>query len=169
VIARTDIDALGDQAGSEGRLRRRAESELAAATTLDDLRAVSATVSSARRARLGPSTPTRDCLFDPRHAPATRMVRFAPSGGDLEPVPACEDCCEAIAAGRAPALLMVGEQAYWHDPLYAAYYRHDMRPLKTILADQRRAARGKRESGEPIGIFDWVDDLVELISIRRGW
>jgi hypothetical protein len=105
-------------------LHQRSEERLATAKTLEDLRAVAQLASDARRALAGGGA-EQPCFFDPRHGPSARDSVFAPEGGALRPVPACEACAEELDAGRVPPLRRVlvdgRPQPYWRSPAHVGY------------------------------------------------
>ena len=51
-----------------------------------------------------PPSSSEPCFFNPQHGPATTEVAWAPPGDQPEPVAACRDDAERIAAGLAPRL-----------------------------------------------------------------
>jgi hypothetical protein len=62
------------------------------------------------------------CFFDPRHGPSTRDVEWAPPGGTVRKVPACEADAQAVERGAEPAsreVLAGGRKVpYWSAPPY---------------------------------------------------
>jgi hypothetical protein len=62
------------------------------------------------------------CFFDPRHGPSTRDVEWAPPGGPVRQVPACEADAQAVERGAEPAsreVLAGGRMVpYWSAPPY---------------------------------------------------
>jgi hypothetical protein len=62
------------------------------------------------------------CFFDPRHGPSTRDVEWAPPGGVLRKVPACEADAQTVERGEEPASREVvagGRRVpYWNAPPY---------------------------------------------------
>jgi hypothetical protein len=62
------------------------------------------------------------CFFDPRHGPSARDVDWAPPGGSVRKVPACEACAAAVERGEEPAAreVVAGGQRmpYWNAPAY---------------------------------------------------
>jgi hypothetical protein len=62
------------------------------------------------------------CFFDPRHGPSVRDVDWAPPGGAVRKVPACEACAQAVEHGDEPASREVvagGRRVpYWSAPRY---------------------------------------------------
>jgi len=62
------------------------------------------------------------CFFDPRHGPSTRDVEWAPPGGALREVPACEADAQAVERGLEPTsreVLAGGQRVpYWGAPAY---------------------------------------------------
>ena len=124
-------EAEGDAYYRGVALHARAESRLLTADTLVALREVARLAADARHqlacARAGTDLVQRaGCLFDPAHGPSAREVLFAPSGGALERVPACEACAEEVDAGRAPPsrkVIVDGRpQPYYRSPAHAGYY-----------------------------------------------
>ncbi|MCB0914569.1 MAG: hypothetical protein H6525_09465 [Actinobacteria bacterium] len=66
------------------------------------------------------------CFFDPRHGLSATDVPFAPAGGTVRDVPACQACAVAVASGVAPATRMVeaggGSRPYYDSGReYAGY------------------------------------------------
>lgn len=114
----------GDRYYEAVGLHQRGEERLATANTLDELRAVARLASEARRALVGGGA-EQPCFFDPRHGPSARDALFAPEGGALRPVPACEACAEELEAGRLPPLRRVlvdgHPQPYWRSPAHVGY------------------------------------------------
>ncbi len=47
------------------------------------------------------------CFFDPRHGLSVADVPFAPAGGAVRDVPACQACAVAVTSGAAPDTRMV--------------------------------------------------------------
>ncbi|HSC73488.1 MAG TPA: hypothetical protein VLB89_04925 [Gaiellaceae bacterium] len=62
------------------------------------------------------------CFFDPRHGPSARDVEWAPPGGAVRKVPACEACAQVVERGEEPASREVvagGRRIpYWNAPSY---------------------------------------------------
>jgi hypothetical protein len=62
------------------------------------------------------------CFFDPRHGPSVRDVDWAPAGGAVRQVPACEACALAVERGEEPAPREVvaggRRMPYWNAPSY---------------------------------------------------
>lgn len=62
------------------------------------------------------------CFFDPRHGPSARDVDWAPPGGVVRAVPACERCAEVVEHGEEPAAREVvaggRRMPYWNAPSY---------------------------------------------------
>src|SRR5690349_19866450 len=120
-----EIAALGavcDEYYLAGGFHAQAEERLAAARTLTDIRAVADLAADARHeldcGKAGEAVPRRArCFFDPAHGRAARAAEFAPSGGRMERVAACEACGAAVDAGHAPASRKVERDgrrfAYW--------------------------------------------------------
>ena len=81
------------------------------------------------RARLENREPperSAPCFFDPRHGPSDREVEWAPDGGELRMVPACEADAQRVERGDDPEAreMMVGGQRmpYWAaGPAYAPF------------------------------------------------
>src|SRR5262245_65577530 len=110
-VAENDLRAVADSiAAQEDReddayfeaiaLHRDAEEKLAVAQSLSELREVAALASRARAAITG----ARDmpaCFFDPAHGPSDRQVLFAPDGGEMRQVAACEARSEERRVGKA--------------------------------------------------------------------
>ncbi len=84
---------------------------------------------TATRARLaGDPVPERraPCFFNPQHGPSVRDVMWAPPGGSIRSVPACEADAEAVLRGGDPDIRMVpyrgAREPYWNaGPAYAPY------------------------------------------------
>jgi len=81
-------------------------------------------MSAAQALLAGRQPPERraPCFFDPRHGPSTRDVEWAPPGGTLRKVPACEADAQAVERGQEPAsreVLAGGRSVpYWNAPPY---------------------------------------------------
>jgi hypothetical protein len=83
----------------------------------------------ATRARLsGEPVPERraPCFFNPQHGPSAQDVSWAPPGGTVRSVPACEKDAQAILKGTDPDVRMVpygdGRRPYYDaGPAYAPY------------------------------------------------
>jgi hypothetical protein len=164
-LARADLDAVSediaaleaeiDTAHGPARdayyaavaLHRDAESKLRVAVTLDDLRAAArlsgrarVQIAAARAWLVGdePSPVTSLCFFDPAHGPAPRLAAFAPEGGAMRQLPACDACAEEVDAGRAPPMrrVMVNgyPQPYWRSPAHAGYYGYRSGSLGDLLS-----------------------------------
>jgi hypothetical protein len=122
-IAAREVEADDRYYAAVG-LHQRAEERLATAKTLEDLRAVARLASEARRTLAGGGA-EQPCFFDPRHGPSARDALFAPEGGALRQVPACEACAEELDAGRVPPLRRVlvdgRPQPYWRSPAHVGY------------------------------------------------
>lgn len=82
------------------------------------------------------------CFFDPRHGLSVTDVPFAPSGGAVREVPACQACSVAIESGYSPNARMVessnGVRPYWESGReYAGYtsgyYRSNADLFSTIF------------------------------------
>ena len=62
------------------------------------------------------------CFFDPRHGSSTRDVEWAPDGGEVRPVPACEADAQRVERGVDPdsRQVLVGGAStpYWNAPGY---------------------------------------------------
>src|SRR5262249_52431858 len=98
----SEDDAYYEAVGLHGD----AEELLARASSLHDIRVVGDLARRARATLAGTQPQTAACLFDPAHGSAVRTVVFAPSGGDMERVPACAACATEITAGRVPPIRM---------------------------------------------------------------
>jgi hypothetical protein len=155
-------------------LHAEAEERLAVARTITQVRAVAATSARARqqiacaRSWLDGGSPPEEsvaCFFDPAHGPAERTVVFAPDGGRMEQLKACAACAEEIDAGRAPPMRKVivdgRPQPYWRSPAHAGYFGTRGESLDDLLP-----LCGGWVGGEGIGLFDWLDDLLELTDHR---
>ena len=110
---------------------QRASSGLDRAARLDDLEPVTAALEEGRyalacaRARLANGElPERrpPCFFDPRHGPSARDVEWAPEGGVVRKVPACETDAARIEQGIDPVareIMVEGRMTpYWNAPFY---------------------------------------------------
>lgn len=82
------------------------------------------------------------CFFDPRHGLSVSDVPFAPDGGAVRDVPACQACATAVADGYIPATRMVEAggvaQPYYNSgPAYAGYtsgyYRSNADLMTTVF------------------------------------
>jgi hypothetical protein len=141
-IRALESEAEGDAYYRAVGLHARAESHLATAATLADLRDVARLAADARHqiacARAGEElTPRPLCLFDPAHGPSAREVVFARTGGALESVPACSACAEEVDAGRAPLsrkVIVAGRpQPYYRSPAHVGYYGSGDETLSDLL------------------------------------
>ncbi|MDA0165047.1 hypothetical protein OM076_32560 [Solirubrobacter ginsenosidimutans] len=161
-----EAEAEGDAYYRAVGLHARAESQLATAGTLTELRDVARLAAEARHqiacARAGEElTPRPLCLFDPAHGPSAREVVFARTGGALESVPACSACAEEVDAGRAPLsrkVMVSGRpQPYYRSPAHVGYYGSGDETLSDLLVfDLSTAALA--DLG--LGLFDlagWPD------------
>ena len=134
-VARDDLDLVTDELAAREEdggddyyeavgLHQRAEERLATAKTLSDMRAVARLAGRARQAVAG-AEDAAPCFFDARHGPSARPSLFAPEGGALRPVPACEACAEELEHGRVPPLRRVivngRPQPYWRSPAHVGY------------------------------------------------
>ncbi|GAB3485825.1 hypothetical protein GCM10027440_29940 [Nocardiopsis coralliicola] len=114
----------------------RAKSELDTIREPDQIRQVTTAVEDGRyymeatRARLGGDpVPERrqPCFFNPQHGTSKQDVQWAPPGGSVRTVPACQDCSRAVLAGGDPADVRLvevdGERRPYYDagPAYAPY------------------------------------------------
>jgi hypothetical protein len=135
-------EAEGDAYYRAVGLHARAESQLATAGTLAEVREVARLAAAARHqlacARAGTELPERPgCLFDPAHGPSAREVVFAPSGGAMESVPACAACAEEVDAGRAPPSrkVIVGgrPQPHYRSPAHVGYYGRGGETVEGLL------------------------------------
>ncbi|WP_053226789.1 hypothetical protein [Solirubrobacter soli] len=178
-VAAADLEALDEEIAAlgavcdeyylAGGLHARAEQQLAAARTLADIRAVAALAADARHeldcGHARESVPRRArCFFDPAHGRAARAAEYAPSGGRMERVAACEPCGAAVDAGHAPAIWKVERDdrrfAYWRDPAHIAYFGHEgVKVADLVIVEERR-----REFGDQgLGLFDWLDDWLSPV------
>lgn len=126
---RTDVQAALDayeRARQQTDTMTDASAAQAVTSTLEDGRYALACV----QARLdGRPLPERrpPCFFDPRHGPSARDVVWAPPGGTMRDVPACEACAVVVGRGLQPDSRPVpvagGQQApYWAaGPQYGGY------------------------------------------------
>jgi hypothetical protein len=100
------------------------------------------------------------CFFDPVHGPSARTVVFAPDGGEMRQVSACDACAEEVDAGRAPALrrtIVDGRpQPYWRSPVHAGYFGRRGDTLDDLVV-----VAATPSFGGSIGLFDWLDDLLD--------
>jgi uncharacterized membrane protein YgcG len=116
-------DALKDYAEASGAYDRARQSRQlqAVASSLEEGRWHMA---SAESLLAGKAPPERrpPCFFDPRHGPSARDVDWAPPGGAIRKVPACEACAQAVERGEEPASREVvagGRRVpYWNAPAY---------------------------------------------------
>jgi hypothetical protein len=163
-IRELESEAEGDAYYRAVGLHARAESQLATAGTLAELRDVARLAAEARHqlacARAGEELlPRPACLFDPAHGPSARAVVFAPSGGALENVPACSACAEEVDAGRAPPsrkVMVAGRpQPYYRSPAHAGYYGRGGETIDDLVVlDVANLALG----AAGIGSFDLAAD-----------
>jgi hypothetical protein len=175
-IAEDDLravaDALAELEGSRENdayyqavaLHHSAEEQLAVAKTLADLRVVAGLAARARGALAGDQE-APPCFFDPAHGPSARAVLFAPDGGTMQQVRACGACAAEVDAGRAPALrrvIVAGRpQPYWRSSIHGGYFGHRGDTIEDLIV--MTAADG----GDALGLFDWLDDLLELVDDPR--
>jgi hypothetical protein len=114
------LDSYEKASGSYDRATQPRQLE-AVATALEEGRWH---MSAARALLDGAAPPERrpPCFFDPRHGPSTRDVDWAPPGGTVRKVPACEEDALAVEAGAQPAsreVLTGGRKVpYWSAPPY---------------------------------------------------
>jgi hypothetical protein len=124
------------------------------ADTLAEARAVCALARRSRALLAGTNENAPACMFDPAHGSAVGLVRFAPNGGEMERVPACAPCAEAVEDGHVPAIrtATVGGrlQPYWRSAAYSGYFGTTGRELDDIVVVP--------EYG--IGLFDWLPELL---------
>jgi hypothetical protein len=141
-------------------LHQRADERLATAKTLEDVRAVARLAGRARQALTGAEDAV-PCFFDARHGPSARPTLFAPEGGALRPVPACEACAEELDVGRMPPLRRVivdgRPQPYWRSPAHAGYAGRGGESLEDLL----EAYLGGRPGGQLAGTVGF--GLLELV------
>jgi hypothetical protein len=90
---------------------------------------------------------------------------FAPGGGQMQQLAACAACAEEVDAGRAPPsrkVIVDGRpQSYWRSAPHAGYFGSRGDTLDDLLGPGNRLA-----AGDPIGLFDWLDDLIDLVGPR---
>jgi hypothetical protein len=158
-------DDAGDAYYRAVGLHARAESGLATASTLAELREVARLASDARYelacVRAGEVLPERPaCFFDPVHGLSARMVVFAPGGGAMESVPACDACAEEVDAGRAPpsrkVMLDGRPQPYYRSPAHVGYYGRAGETLDDLPATRLAAT-----PAADLGLFDFVGDWLD--------
>jgi hypothetical protein len=175
-IAENDLRAVADALAELERsreddayyqavaLHQRAEEQLAVAQTLADLRAVAGLAARARGALAGDQE-SPPCFFDPAHGPSARAVLFAPDGGAMQQVRACGACAEEVDAGRAPPLrrVIVGgrPQPYWRSSVHGGYFGHRGNTIEDL------AVMTASVGGDGLGLFDWLEDLLELVDDPR--
>jgi hypothetical protein len=173
-IAEDDLravtDALAELEGSREddayyqavALHRSAEEQLAVAKTLAD---PAHGPSGRARGVLAGDQEAPPCFFDPAHGPSGRAVVFAPDGGAMQQVRACGACAEEVDAGRAPALRRVivdgRPQPYWRSSVHGGYFGHRGDTIEDLVAI---SAGG---GGDALGLFDWLDDLLDLVDDPR--
>ena len=158
-LDKLDVDLSDPRLGDDGRaelgaaLDKYDESKRAAAamTSPQDAANVTAPLDEGRwrvacvEARLaGQPLPERrpPCFFDPRHGQSVQDVPFAPSGGAIRDVPACQACAVAVQSGLNPNTRMVessnGTRPYYESGQeYAGYtsgyYRNNTDLFSTIF------------------------------------
>ena len=140
-IARLDLDlSTADEATREDYAKAlnaydRAKAELETITRADEIQRVTNALEDGRyymtatRARLaGEPVPERraPCFFNPQHGPSVRDIDWAPPGGAVRSVPACQACASAVLSGMHPDVRMVdmgGRRVAYYDagPAYAPY------------------------------------------------
>jgi hypothetical protein len=146
-VARDDLERVAEEiAARDGStedayysavgLHQRACERLATARKIEDVRAVGRLAAQARAALAG-AADTAPCFFDPAHRPSVHEVLFAPEGGPLRYVPACDACAEEVDAGRLPPLRRVivdgYPQPYWRSPAHAGYIGRGSADLDDLL------------------------------------
>jgi hypothetical protein len=167
-IARDDLRDVGDLLAEREKtseddayyeavgLHGDAVAQLARAATLYDIRVVADLARRARAKLAGTRPETAACLFDPAHGSAMRTVVFAPSGGDMERVPACAACAEEIAAGRVPPIRMAmvagRPQPYWRSIAHGAYFGELGGELDDLVLVPEFS----------VGLFDWLPALLDF-------
>lgn len=158
-LDRLDVDLSDPRLGEEGRVELgaaldkydEAKRAAAAMTSPQDAANVTAPLDEGRwrvacvEARLaGRALPERrpPCFFDPRHGQSVADVPFAPSGGAVRDVPACQACVVTVEAGQVPNTRMV-ESTNGNRPYYesgreyagytSGYYRNNTDLFSTIF------------------------------------
>ncbi|MFI9719224.1 hypothetical protein ACIHFE_06130 [Streptomyces sp. NPDC052396] len=118
------LDAYED-AKAKMTAARRPQDVTAVTQALDEGRFALATL-AARRS--GYPLPERrvPCFFDPRHGPSVQDVPWAPPGGAVRTVPACQADATRLASGQEPVSRTVqtaqGPQPYWNaGPAYGPW------------------------------------------------
>ncbi|MER5641182.1 hypothetical protein ABT095_30065 [Kitasatospora sp. NPDC002227] len=93
--------------------------------------------------RTGRALPERRpaCFFDPRHGMSVRDAEWAPPGGAVRTVPACQADLDRLAIGATPDIRTVetehGRQAYWdagpaYSPWAGGYYGGGLLPALLV-------------------------------------
>jgi hypothetical protein len=155
-----------------------AEAALRVARTGEALRGVARRAAAARfeiacaraalEGRPAPSDRTL-CFFDPAHGLSARVVVFAPTGGPMCQLPACQACAEEVDAGRAPLsrkVMVDGRpQPYWRSPVHGGYYATDLFSADPLLglALGDLAFEGFAGLAGELGVgavLDWVGALL---------
>ncbi|MEV5506028.1 hypothetical protein [Streptomyces orinoci] len=118
------LDAYED-AKAKMEAAKRPQDVTAVTQALDEGRFALATL-AARRS--GYPLPERrvPCFFDPRHGPSVQDVPWAPPGGAVRTVPACQADATRLASGQEPMSRTVqtaqGPQPYWNaGPAYGPW------------------------------------------------
>ena len=184
-VAREDLDAVAEEVraleaaaentGGEAHdayyravaLHGEAVAALAVARSVAGMRAVAERSAAARhqiacaRALLeGAAAPDANppCFFDPAHGPSEGPVAFAPEGGAMRQVPACDACAEEVRAGRVPDLRRVildgRPQPYWRSPVHGGYFL----PGATYVDGVEIGIAGALAIGAEDALVDWIAD-----------
>jgi cbb3-type cytochrome oxidase subunit 3 len=155
-IARLDLDlSTADEATREDYAKAlnaydRAKAELETITRADEIQRVTNALEDGRyymtatRARLaGEPVPERraPCFFNPQHGPSVRDIDWAPPGGAVRSVPACQACASAVLLRRGPRLCAVRGRLlrYGHDDGHV--HRHDDRQHDGLDDGSQHAGR----------------------------
>jgi hypothetical protein len=136
---------------------------LAIAKTLEHVREVGLNAGRARRLVRGQPANAEPCFFDPRHGAAVRQAMFAPEGGALRPVPACEACAEEMDAGRLPAFRTVvvdgHPEPYWRSAAHVGYAGRGKTPtLDDLIEADDRPGVGVAGAEVGLGLLELLMD-----------
>jgi hypothetical protein len=119
------VQAYGDASQAFDRARTPKEMSRVA-QSLDDGRYEMAVAQAALAGRPAPER-RAPCFFDPRHGPSTRDVLWAPPGGSLRKVPACEADAQRVERGEEPQTREISYGGrvvpyYYAPPMFGGYF-----------------------------------------------
>ena len=119
------VAAYGQASGAFDRARSAKELSRVS-TALEEGRYEMAVAEAALAGRRAPAR-REPCFFDPRHGPSAREVLWAPPGGSLRKVPACEADAERVERGEAPETREIAYRGqripyYAAPPMFGGYF-----------------------------------------------